>query len=149
MTSDRSEELFQFFKSHIGKSYPDDFITFGKWLEPIVRVVERDRLVLEFVGRKEQANPTGNIHGGIIAALIDETIGAMMFYIGEPHFKSSINLSVNFLSGCRPEDVLLVDARVVKSGRTLTFGQATITRKDDSKLIATGSCNFIITTAKL
>jgi len=145
----RSEELFEYFKSNIGKGYPADFTTFGKWLEPIVRVVERDRLVLEFVGRKEQANPTGKIHGGIIAALIDETIGAMMFYVGEPHFKNSINLNVNFLSGCRPDDVLLVDAKLIKSGKNLTSGQATITRKDDHKIIATGSCNFMVSSIQL
>lgn len=149
MDNDRSEELYQYFKSNIGKGYPDSFTTFGKWLEPIVRIVERDKLVLEFLCRKEQANPVGTIHGGVIASLIDETIGAMMFYIGEPHFKSSINLNVNFLSSCRPGDVLLVEARLVKSGRKLTFGQASITRKDDAKLIATGNCNFIISTEKI
>ncbi len=145
----RSEELFEYFKSHIGKGYPENFKTYGKWLEPIVREVEKDRLVLEFTGREEQGNPAGLIHGGIIASLIDETIGAMMFYVGEPHFKKSVSLSVDFLSGCRPGDVLLVEARLIKSGKTLSYGEAKIVRKDDSRLIAIGKCNLIASIHKL
>lgn len=139
----RSEELFQYFQSHIGKGYPDEFKTFGKWLEPVVREVERDRLLLEFVCRTEQANPAGTIHGGVIAAMIDETIGAMMFYVGEPHFKKSVSLQIDFFSGCRPGDVLWVEASLIKSGKTISNGEAKMIRQDDKRLIAKGNCNLI------
>ncbi|MEX1188490.1 MAG: PaaI family thioesterase [Bacteroidia bacterium] len=145
----RSEELFEYFKSHIGKGYPDYYTTYGKWLNPIVREVEKDRLVLEFLGREEQGNPAGLIHGGVVSSWIDETIGAMMFYVGEPHFKKSVSLSIDFLSGCRPGDTLLVEAKLIKSGRTLSYGEAIITRKDDSKLIAIGKCNLVTSVHKL
>lgn len=139
----RSEELFEYFKSHIGQGYPDSFKTYGKWLNPVVRVVEKERLILEFTMREEQANPAGLIHGGIIAALVDETIGAMMFYVGEPHFKKSVSIHVNFLAGARPGDVLHVEARLVKTGKNISFGDAHIYRLDDKKLIATGSLNLL------
>jgi uncharacterized protein (TIGR00369 family) len=138
-----SEEMLAYFKSHIGRGYPENTKSFGKWLEPIVREVEPKRLVLEYLIRSEQANHAGLAHGGVIASIIDETIGAMMVYIGDPHFKASINLSIDFISTCRPGDVLLAEARLVKYGNTLSFGECIITRKDDTRLIAKGSCNTI------
>jgi len=138
-----SEEMLAYFKSHIGRGYPDNTKTFGKWLEPIVREVAPKRLVLEYTIRPEQANPAGLAHGGVIASIIDETIGAMMVYIGEPHFKASINLNIDFISTCRPGDILLAEAKLVKYGKTLSHGECVITRKDDNRVIAKGSCNTI------
>jgi uncharacterized protein (TIGR00369 family) len=106
-------------------------------------VVEPEKLVLEFTMREEQANPAGLIHGGVVAALVDETIGAMMFYVGEPHFKKSVNITVNFLSGARPGDVLHVEARLIKTGKNISFGDARVIRADDQRLIATGNLNLL------
>jgi uncharacterized protein (TIGR00369 family) len=145
----RSQELYEYFKSHIGKGYPDSFKTLGKWLNPVVREVEPERLVLEFIMREEMGNPAGLVHGGLIAALIDETIGAMMFYVGEPHFKKSVSLNVNFLSGARPGDVLHVEARLVKTGKNISFGEAKVIRKDDERVIATGNLNLLVSTTPL
>jgi uncharacterized protein (TIGR00369 family) len=138
-----STELLAYFKSHIGQGYPDSFKTYGKWLEPIVREVEPTRLVLEYLIRPEQGNPAGLAHGGVIASIIDETIGALMYYTGEPHFKASINLSVDFISTCRPGDIVLAEATLIKSGKMLSHGACLITRKDDNRIVAKGSCNTI------
>jgi uncharacterized protein (TIGR00369 family) len=138
-----SAELLAYYKSHIGKGYPDSIKTFGKWLEPIVREVEPTRLVLEFTIRPEQGNPAGLTHGGVLASIIDETIGAMMYYTGEPHFKASVSLNVDFISNCRPGDTLLAEAKLSKSGKMMSHGECTITRKDDNRIIAKGSSNTI------
>jgi len=139
-----SNELFEYFKSHIGKSYPKDMNTFGAWLQPIIKKVEREELHLEFALRPEEGNPAGTVHGGGIAAIIDETIGAMMYYTGEPHFKSTINLSVDYLNSCRPGDMILCRARLVKAGKTLLHATADILREDDGKIIASGSSSLIV-----
>lgn len=138
-----SEELLAYFKSHIGKGYPDNVNTYGKWLDPVVREVEPSRLVLEFYIRPEQGNPAGLAHGGLLASIIDETIGALMFYTGEPHFKASVNLNIDFISTCRPGDTILAEARLIKSGKMLSHGECIITRKDDNRIIAKGSSNTI------
>ncbi|MFM2286644.1 MAG: hypothetical protein RLZZ543_2141 [Bacteroidota bacterium] len=139
-----AEDLYLYFKSHIGKSYPEGMTTFGRWLQPIIKKVEREELHLEFLTRPEQGNPAGTVHGGVLSAIIDETIGAMMYYTGEPHFKSTINLSVDYLNACRPGDVLLCRARLIKSGKTLLHATADIIREDDNRIIASGSSSLIV-----
>jgi uncharacterized protein (TIGR00369 family) len=138
-----SQERFEYFKNNIGANYPDDFKTFGKWLNPILRRVELTELHLEFLTRPEQANPAGIVHGGVIASIIDETIGALMVYASEPHFRASLNLNVDFISSCRPGDTLLCKAKLTKSGKTLSHATAEIIRVDDQRLIAVGSSNLI------
>ena len=139
-----AEELLAYFRSHIGKTYPDGISSYGKWLNPIIRQVEPNELHLAFTTRHEQANPAGNVHGGVISSIIDETIGALMYYTGEPHFKSTINLHVDFLNSCRPGDALICRARLIKSGKTLCHATADIIREDDGKIIASGSSTLIV-----
>jgi acyl-coenzyme A thioesterase 13 len=136
-----SNSAFESLRAHIGQTLKHYTSPFGSWLNPIIRTAEHGELELEFLVRDDMSNPAGIMHGGVTASMIDETIGMMMYCLGEPHFKASINLVVDFLSAARPGDTLLVKAKLTKQGRNLYHGVAEIIRKDDQRLIATGSAH--------
>jgi len=129
-------------QEHLNKTLPESPSPFGRWLNPIVRKAEPGEFELEFIVRQEMTNPAGTVHGGVIAAMLDETIGIMMFCLSEPNFKASINLVTDFLSPAKTGDQLLVKARVTKQGRNLFHGVAEMYRITDMRLIATGSSHM-------
>lgn len=114
---------------------------FGRWLNPIVRVASEGYLELEFLVRDDMTNPAGIIHGGVIASMLDETIGIMMYCLPQESFRPSINLITDFLSPAKPGDKLLVKAKVTKQGKNLLHGMAQMYRLEDQRIIATGSAH--------
>ena len=137
-----SNSALEALKAHIGQTLPKNPSPFGVWLNPIIRSVEHGELELEFLVREDMSNPAGIMHGGITASMIDETIGMMMYCLGEPHFKASINLVVDFLAPARPGDTLLVKAKLTKKGKNLFHALGEMIRKDDHRLISTGSAHM-------
>ena len=129
-------------QENINKTHPESPSPFGRWLDPIVRKADLGELDLEFTVRQEMTNPAGIVHGGVIASMLDETIGLMMYCLSEPDFKASINLVTDFLSPAKTGDLLLVKARVTKQGRNLFHGVAEMYRLSDMRLIATGSSHM-------
>jgi len=129
-------------KEHIGMPFPESRSPFGRWLNPVIASVEHGALELEFTIREEMTNPAGITHGGVISAMIDETIGVMMFCLNAPHFKPTINLVVDFLGSSRQDEVVRVKARVTKQGKNLYHAIAEMFRASDGRLIATGSSHM-------
>ncbi len=129
-------------QSRINETLPDSPSPFGRWLDPIVRKAEQGDFEFEFVVREEMTNPAGIVHGGVLAAMLDETLGVMMYCLSEPSFKASINLVTDFLFPAKTGDNLLVKARLTKQGRNLYHGVAEMYRISDMRLIATGSSHM-------
>ena len=101
-------------------------------------------LVLE----EKHTNPNGVVHGGVLTALMDEACGhAVATLRGEeamraaPH--STVDMNVSFLSGARPGDEIIVEARALRVGRSVAFAEAEVRRGED-KLIAKGQFTFVV-----
>lgn len=134
--------FLELLQENINKTLPESPSPFGRWLDPTVRKADLGEFDLEFTVRQEMTNPAGIVHGGVIASMLDETIGLMMYCLSEPDFKASINLVTDFLSPAKTGDHLLVKARVTKQGRNLFHGVAEMYRLADMRLIATGSSHM-------
>lgn len=82
-----------------------------------------------------QANPMGTIHGGVLCTIADAAMG-VAHWIGleEGESFTSVDLRINFF---RPvwRDTLLVKAKAINAGRTVTYYACDITR-GDGKLVA-------------
>lgn len=76
---------------------------------------------VEFEGKKEFTNPAGNIQGGFLAAMLDDTMGpALASTLSEGEFAPTLNLNVCFQSAAKVGR-LLGKGRVVKRGRGVCF----------------------------
>lgn len=102
--------------------------------------LERRWLRVSFEGRKEFLNPMGNVQGGILAAMLDDTMGpaAMMAMEGKA-LVPTINLNVSFLGAARPGR-LFAEATVTQVGRSVCFVEGRL-MDDDGRLVATATCS--------
>jgi len=93
-----------------------------------------------FEGRREFLNPAGFIQGGILSAMLDDTMGPTVLLVSRGTlFTATINLNVNFIRGAKPGRPLS-EGRVISMGKTIAFVEATLTDADGATL-ATGSAS--------
>lgn len=82
---------------------------------------EAGTVEVEFQGKPEFTNPVGNLQGGFLAAMLDDTMGpalAAMLNAGE--FAPTLNLNISFHRPARV-GMLIGKGRVVKKGRDVCF----------------------------
>ncbi len=82
---------------------------------------------LAFEGRPEFVNPAGFIQGGMLAAMLDDTMGPAVLLMTEGRFFTvSIGMSVSFLAPAKPGR-LIGEGQVVQLGKTIGFVEASLT----------------------
>lgn len=85
---------------------------------------EEKRLKVAFTAREEFYNPFGLVQGGIVSAMLDDTMGPLVGMLTEGKFAiTTTDLHVTFLKGATAGE-LTCEARVVKLGRNVAFTEA-------------------------
>jgi len=93
-----------------------------------------------FDGKAEFCNPAGFIQGGILSAMLDDTMGPAVFAMTEGRlYTATISLTVNFLAPAKPGPIV-GEAEVTQLGKTIAFVAARLVAEDGS-LLATASAN--------
>ena len=113
-----------------------------EWREGYVRM----SITLE----ERHTNPNGVMHGGVVTTLMDEALGGVIASVrgleamfAAPH--ATVEMNASFLAGASPGDRIVVEARVLRLGRRVAFGEAEAHRGDDGgELIAKGRMTFVI-----
>src|SRR5436309_907065 len=91
-----------------------------------------------FDGRKDFCNPAGFVQGGILSAMLDDTMGPAVFAMTEGRlYTATISLTVNFLAPAKPGRII-GEARVTQLGKTVAFVEGRLTAKDGT-LLATAT----------
>ena len=100
-------------------------------------------LKVAFDGKHEFCNPAGFVQGGILTAMLDDTMGPAAFIMTDGKFyTTTISLTVNFLASAKPGPIV-AEAKVVQLGKTVAFMEGKLTAQDGT-LLATAT-----TTARL
>ena len=72
-------------------------------------------------GRREWCNPGGNIQGGFVAAMLDDTLGpTVLVKTGGEHYCATVNLNVSFLAPARLGE-FTGHGRIVRLGKSVAF----------------------------
>ena len=102
-----------------------------------------------FDGRKEFCNPAGSVQGGILSAMLDETMGPAVFVMTEGGFyTATITMTVNFLAPAKPGK-LIGEATVTQVGKTIAFVEGKLMAEDGS-VVATATTSLrLIEAAKV
>ena len=97
----------------------------------------------------KHTNPNSVMHGGVVTTLLDETLAiAVAVTRGldavreQPH--TAIEMNTSFMAAAVEGDELIVEGRLLKSGRTVYFGEAEAKRKRDEALVAKGRVTFVV-----
>ena len=99
-----------------------------------------------FTAGPEMANPMGNVQGGFVAAMLDDTLGpALVATLGAGQFAVTLELKVNFL---RPATAgrLVGRGRVVHRGGSVAFLEGSLTDEVGATLATATATARIITT---
>lgn len=80
----------------------------------------------KFQPRPEHQGYTGIVHGGIIAALLDEAMAKLAWRLGMPAVSAEIG--VKFLAPAAPGDELTVSARITGEAKRLIEAEAVVER---------------------
>ena len=91
-----------------------------------------------FDGKVEFCNPAGFVQGGLLSAMLDDTMGPAVFMMTEGKlYTTTISLTVNFLAPARPGRIT-AEAKVTQLGKTIAFVEGKLT-EEDGTLLATAS----------
>jgi len=95
-------------------------------------------LKVGFVGRDEFLNPAGFVQGGLLSAMLDDTMGPAVLIMTEGRsYTTTVSLTVNFLASARPGPIT-AEAQVTQLGKTIAFVEGKLTAEDGT-LLATAT----------
>ena|SRR5581483_9132664 len=94
--------------------------------------------------------PGAPAHGGLFSALVDIAVGGALSTMHEQAEggvgQSTLDLNVSFISAVTEGDVV-AEGRILRRGRSIAFGEATITDAA-GKLAAVGRATYMIVGAR-
>jgi uncharacterized protein (TIGR00369 family) len=101
-----------------------------------------------FDGKPEFCNPAGFVQGGILSAMLDDTMGPAVFVMTEGKlYTATITMTVNFLAPAKPGP-LIGEANVAQLGKTVAFVEGRLMAKDGTVLATATTSARLVETAK-
>jgi acyl-coenzyme A thioesterase PaaI-like protein len=113
--------------------------------EPIYSRVEGDSIALGIEIREPHTNSRGLVHGGLVAALLDNVMGlaCSRAVLAQGHHIDSVitvSIGVEYLGMAKLGQWLVFEPHFVKAGKTLCFAEASAIA--DGVIIARGRSTF-------
>jgi uncharacterized protein (TIGR00369 family) len=117
---------------------------FVQLLDLQLESVERGKAVMRMPFRSEITNSTGAVHGGAIVSLCDTVFYVALASIyGREQETTTVALQCNFVAPARPPHDLVAEARVLKAGRRVVYGEVYV--RSGEKIVAHATLNFLNT----
>lgn len=108
---------------------------------------ERQEITVEMHAKPEFLNPVGQVHGGMLAAMLDETVSTgLAATLGAGEFAPTIEMKVNFIAPAKA-GTIIGTARLVSKGRSISFLAGEL-RDVDGALVATATATSKMQTAQ-
>jgi len=115
--------------------------------KPLDADPERGWVRLSWQGTPEFTNPEGMVQGGILAAMLDDTLSlAIIVTLGAGHFVPTLEMKLSFLEPAYPGE-LIAEAEVLRRGRRVAFVEGTI-RRPDGTLCCKASATQMVRTLR-
>jgi uncharacterized protein (TIGR00369 family) len=120
--------------------------SFWRYLGVEVMEAGEGKVRLRVPARDDLRNaPGAPMHGGVFSALVDMAVGGALSTMHEASAggvgQTTLDLNVSFM-GAGTGDVF-ADGRILRRGRTIAFGEASIT-DGAGKLLAVGRATYMI-----
>ena len=101
-----------------------------------------------FDGKAEFCNPAGFIQGGILSAMLDDTMGPAVFIKTDGRlYTATITMTVNFLAPIRPGPIV-GEADVTQLGKTVAFVAGRLMAADGTVLATATASARLVETAR-
>jgi uncharacterized protein (TIGR00369 family) len=101
-----------------------------------------------FDGKPEFCNPAGFVQGGILSAMLDDTMGPAVFVMTDGRlYTATITMTVNFLNPAKPGPII-GEATVTQLGKTVAFVEGKLMTEGGMMLATATTSARLIETAK-
>jgi uncharacterized protein (TIGR00369 family) len=101
-----------------------------------------------FDGKAEFRNPAGFIQGGILSAMLDDTMGPAVFIMTDGKlYTATITMTVNFLAPAKPGPIV-GEANVIQLGKSIAFVEGRLMAEDGSVLATATTSARLVETVK-
>ena len=101
-----------------------------------------------FDGNAKFCNPAGFIQGGILTAMLDDTMGPAVFVMTEGRlYTATITMTVNFLAPAKVGPIV-GEATVTQIGKTIAFMEGRLTAEGGDVLATSTASARLVETAK-
>jgi uncharacterized protein (TIGR00369 family) len=101
-----------------------------------------------FDGKAEFCNPAGLVQGGLLSAMLDDTMGPAVMVMTEGKlYTTTISLTVNFLAPAKPGPIT-AEAKVTQLGKTIAFVEGRLMAADGTVLATASVSARLIEAAK-
>ncbi len=137
-----ANKTVEFFKTQIGSELKHSPSPVGIWLKPVLKDVQEGSITAEYFVRDEMTNPVGTMHGGIIALIADEMIGASIATLELSNIFVSVNLSTDFLYPVKKGEIVIAKTDIIRKGNTIIHTECKFFNAEN-KLIAKACANNI------
>ena len=106
-------------------------------------------LKVGFDGKREFCNPAGFIQGGLLSAMLDDTMGPAVLVMSEGRlYTTTISMTVNFLSPAKPGPIV-GEAKVTQLGKTIAFVEAKLMAEDGTVLATASASERLLEAARV
>ena len=127
-----------------GQVITDSRSAAGNWLGITLEDAARGAVSLSLIIKEDMTNPYGNIHGGMMSALIDETIGWAVVSLEAGTHYTSLSLVVDFLYAAAAGEKIVASAKVIRQGKKIVHVECSV-HNTAGTLLAKASSNLIAT----
>ena len=138
----------QLLQNQIGKEKWQYEYPLMDWLKAQVIAVEEGKIEIQFTVEKYMLNPIGILHGGIMATMLDEVMGAACFTLGRPVGYATINMNLDYLNPAKVGEKIIAKGTIVRAGKTVIHAEAILVNEDE-KVLAKATSNLIGTSVPL
>lgn len=126
-----------------GQEINNSFSPAGNWLAHRLEKIEKGMATISLTVKHEMTNPFGNLHGGMMAVIMDETIGWSVLSLESEQHYTSLNLNVDFLYGISEGERLECTATVVRQGKKVIHLTVEVRHAEKQTLLGLASSNLI------
>jgi len=109
----------------------------------VVLDLDGGTLTIRFPVLREQLNPFGNMQGGMVAAMIDNTLGPLSMAVAPPNFTRQFEIKYRRPVHPRQGHVRVTGRFLERRGRRLYFSAA-VADEGGQELVAARSIHWII-----
>jgi uncharacterized protein (TIGR00369 family) len=104
---------------------------------------------LGFEGKPEFLNPAGFVQGGMLSAMLDDTMGPAVLVMTEAKsYTTTVSLTVNFLSPAKSGPII-AEAKVTQLGKSIAFVEGRLTAADGTLLATASAVERLLDAAKV
>ena len=143
-----SNPIIEYLKNELNKPITKSVSPSSLWMKGTLLEVDEGSATISYEIRKEMTNPLGTIQGGVMAALIDDTMGLAFYTLFQQNMFTTTNLNVNFLFGAKEGEIVTVKANTVRIGKKIANIECKV-YNEKGDIITTATSNLVVTSVKV